>query len=287
MKKALLILISLQISYFICAQKNEFYLGFGIVENVPYKTDILTTGNGLGLQINVDYKLVKWFSLRSFFSTSTIKGMNNAPSFGFNSSDFGANNGALTGNPKYDMFNSEFGTPDYTTLGFVFYNYKTRLNLGILKFQFNVLNLDYLYFSIDPSVGILFYTTKMNMFDESGNQYDFGSILNQGVIVDEEVSNNLLSELYDNSYESQAERFDQKVTPFGRNNQPIFGLGLSFGGILPNKDNLSIDFSYFFTGSDLIDGQRWQEWGTLSRDNDNLFRLSLNYSFSLKRKLQE
>jgi len=288
MRKTFLILALLQISYFISAQKNEFYLGFGIVDNTLHKADILTyksLGNGLGLQVNTDYKLFKWLTLRSSISTSTIEGRNYEHSYGFNSGEIP--NGALTGNVKYNEFNSNFGTPDYSTEGFVYYNYKTRLNLGLLKFQFDLLPIDELYLSIDPAIGILFYTAKMNMFDESGNQYDFRFVnqqVYQGMIFDEDVLNYLQSEVYDNSYESQAERFDQKVTPFGRNHQIIFGLGFSFGGILPNNDKLSIDFNYLFTRSDLIDGQRWQEWGELSKNYDNLMRVSLNYSLDIKKE---
>jgi len=262
---------------------------------------------GYGLGLHVRRSLGYLFSIRLSGMGGTAFGQNWEPSFGFDTEN--DRNPSLAGNRGiddqdsiYDEFNEE-DTPNYSSrvrnedgtlgLGYVYYNYRTRvreivasgvINLNNIKFhrKRNLVGVN-MYFGF----GGMIYNTKMNQLDENNQEYDYSKVLSE---VDQgnwdnrkDVLKGIKEEL-DNTYESQAERHvDDIFGVIGNkwNFQPTVhgGLGLSFK-ITP-MINLGIDTKITMTRDDLLDGQRWQEWGALSRDFDTYQFTSANLNFNL------
>jgi hypothetical protein len=195
----------------------------------------------------------------------------------------------------------------------VYYNYKT--NIDELSFQM-VATLNNIKFhkarsqaSLYALVGMggMLYDTWINAINGSGTNatlYDFQSITskfyqNTSPNVNwpngyrtRKAKNTDLLKMFDGSYETAAERHDNRPW-FGKERtfRTILTAGLGVQFKLGSKVSLSIEEKFSFSGDDLLDGQRWQEYpqpgfggSAMTRDNDTYNYLSLGLNIHIGRK---
>lgn len=268
---------------------------------------------GYGLGLHVRRSIGYLFSLKLSGMGGAAFGQNWEPSFGYDVED--TRNVALSGNETlvgtdgiYSEFNEEFGTPNYssrvvdedgeTGLGYLFYNYKTKIrdislsgvvNLNNLKFHTkrNLMN-----FHAFAGFGGLVYDARMNQLDENGNEYD-GANQYPEVLRNRELGTwssrkdilNGIKDVTDNTYESKAERHQDDIGGYwfgdNYNFQPTVHVGTGVSFKLTDMINLGLDTKITITRDDLLDGQRWQEWGGLSRDFDTYSFTNATLNFNL------
>lgn len=192
----------------------------------------------------------------------------------------------------------------------VFYNYKT--NIDELSFQL-VAALNNVKFhkarnkaSLYALVGMggMLYDTWVDAL-KGKNMYNFSTILNKNYTNEtpnwsneyrtRKAKNTDLKNLFDGTYESAAERHDNRPW-FGkeRTYRTILTAGLGIQFKLGRKVSLSIEDKWSYTNDDLIDGQRWQEWpqpgyggSAMTRDFDTYNYLSVGLNLHLGGKSVE
>ncbi|MGB0838655.1 MAG: OmpA family protein [Chitinophagales bacterium] len=195
----------------------------------------------------------------------------------------------------YRDLNNEFNkVPDYTESSpvfnnyVVFYNYKTNIRELNLSAVFNLHNIRFHKRETGMNVygvaglGGTAYRTYMDMLDANGNEYDFGTITSAGFYGDRKATLEALDRLYDGTFESQAERHFDDYSPFDNYSyKPTAHTAIGVAYKVNRKFNLALESKVTYTNDDLLDGQRWQEWGALTRDYDTYVYTSLNANFNL------
>jgi|GEM_PF-269122 len=238
------------------------------------------------------------FSVRGSFMAGTTTGRNWQGSQGWsafagNDANGGsiyaepdelAPNGALGGDDRYDRFNEGENTPDYRGLNgnIVFYNYQTKIRELTLSGIVNLNNVKFhkrrnlfSWYGIF-GVGGLIYNAKMDQLDGDGNEYDYSTI---GPYADDDTRKDRIAELkdlWDGDFESQAEKHFDDYWLFGSindreniwNYRPTAHIGIGTAIKVTRRINIGLESKVTYTNDDLLDGQRWQEWGALSRDYD-------------------
>lgn len=191
-----------------------------------------------------------------------------------------------------------------------FYNYRTYmheahfgavLNLGNVRFhkERNICN-----FYVVGGVDAFFFTTYMDALNADGQVYDFSSVhalyvkpqYNNpaGTPVNERLdrrkeSLKRLNNILDGKYESSAER--ENNAPGIKNWQFIpagtVGIGVQFH--VAKFMSIGLEERMIFTGSDLLDGYRWQqdEHSGFTRSNDNVSYTSLTLNFHIGKNRTE
>ena len=245
---------------------------------------------GLGFGVSLRKSLGYLFSLRAGFMMGSTTGQNWEPTRGWSISSRGDGlpNKALGGAEYYDTrTNGDFDyAPDYfdetnpnenARGALVYYNYKTRIRELTLS---GILTLHNIRFHKRQSklelyglagIGGTAYRAMMNQLDGNGNIYDYSSVYNSNDLVYDDRSSALdaLNSLMDDTYESQAERHFDDFTPFDNYSfKPTAHVGIGVAFKLNNTFNLALESKVTYTNDDLLDGQRWQEWGALTRDYD-------------------
>lgn len=194
----------------------------------------------------------------------------------------------------------------------VFYNYKT--NVDELSFQL-VASLNNIKFHKSRNKASLYALAGIGgtLYDvwvdaaKGTKNYDFTPIINKNYNPEQPSStwkssyrarkekNNDLKALFDGTYESQAERHDNRPW-FGKDKtyRTILTVGLGIQFKLGRRVSLAIEDKWSYTNDDLIDGQRWQEWPTpgyggsaMTRDFDTYNYLSLGLNLHLGGKSVE
>lgn len=246
---------------------------------------------GWGVGLHVRKSLGYLFSLRLAGMFGSTKGQNWQPTAGW----YGHSH-ALSGNATlYDKFNTEFGTPDYRDLNgnIVYYNYKTNIRdialsgiLTIHNIRFHKRETCVELYGL-AGLGGVAYRAMTNQLDGDGNEYDYSGIANdsdRNPAFYENRSNLLdaLAELYDDTYESQAERHFDDWTPFENYSfKPTAHVGTGLAFKFGRKFNLALETKVTYTNDDLLDGQRWQEWDALTRDYDTYVYTGVNANFNI------
>ena len=188
-----------------------------------------------------------------------------------------------------------------------FYNYRTYvheahfvgvLNLGNVRFhkERNIVN-----FYVLGGVNAMLFTTYMDALNGNGDVYDFSQVMSLYVKpwatnnnVDERLDKrktalNLLNKIYDGKYESSAER--ENNAPGIKNWQFIpsgtVGIGVQFH--VAKFMSIGLEERLIFSGSDLLDGYRWQqdEHDGFTRSNDNISYTSINLNFHIGKNRTE
>ncbi len=187
-----------------------------------------------------------------------------------------------------------------------FYNYRTWgheghiegiVNLGNIRFhkERNIVNVYAL-----AGVSALFTTTYMDALNDQGGVHDFSEVMalyynnaNQNnPPVNTKITNNRkealkrLNGILDGKYESAA---DRETNVWGIKNwqfvpSATIGAGIQFHA--SKWLSIGLEERVLITGSDLLDGYRWQqdEYGGLTRDNDNISYTSINLNIHLLTK---
>jgi hypothetical protein len=206
-----------------------------------------------------------------------------------------------------------YGPADVNSTGArtVFYNYMT--NIDELSFQV-VASLNNIKFhkarnraSLYAIAGIggSLYDTWVDAL-RGTQQYDFTSIINKPYANDKpdgwfneyrtrREKNDDLVALFDGTYESRAERHDNRPW-FGKERtfRTILTAGIGMQFKLGRRVSLSIEDKWSFTNDDLVDGQRWQEYpqpgnggSAMSRDYDTYNYASVGLNIHLGGKSVE
>lgn len=246
------------------------------------------------------------FSLRGNFMMGTAYGQNWQGTQGWNRSSLNDNhtpNQALGGGNAYynavnalDDKNDFDRTPDYRNRNnsLLFYNYKTNIREASVSGIINLHNLRFHKQETKISlyglagIGGLWYRTFQDQLDADGNEYDYSRISgNYGIAANRKDLLDALNELHDGSYESQAERHFDDYYLFGKDSINLYsyrptahvGVGIDFK--LSRRFNLGLETRVTYTNDDLLDGQRWQEWGALTRDYDTYIFTGAHLNYSL------
>ena len=265
----------------------------------------LLPGWGVGLHLRKAFGYV--FSMRLSGMLGQTEGYMWQPSIGWNNDGDAAGGGFLHNRSLGGGGGGEIGDillqlsdgdkiPDYRggdRGDDVYYNYQTKIrdislsgiiNLNNLKFhkQENKFNI----YGIFGGGGFI-YNVMTDQLDGDGNEYVYSTIT-EGSTFDEnrKPAKEQLNDLWDGEFETQAEMHHDDYWLFGSEDdkqrawqhrlQAHFGIG--FGFKLGRVVNLGLESKVYYTDDDLLDGQRWQEWGALTRDWDryNFTNLSLN-----------
>jgi outer membrane protein OmpA-like peptidoglycan-associated protein len=258
--------------------RNQWEIGVkGGLFNVSGDVRSIVPTGGFGFHVRKALGYV--FSIRGEYTWGRGRGLNFAPSASYRRNPAWVDNGYRPGVDR------------------VFYNYKTTINEASLQGVVTLNNLRFhkakTGFNVYAFAGIggFSYDTKVNALNGTQN-YTAG--FNQ--IIDRYRSNGYewkerndirkdLKDLMDDSYETDAEE-----DPGQPNFKPLMVAGLGFQFKLSNRFNLAIEDKFSFaTGSDLIDGQQWQDNGinetaqTRDFDTYNFLSVGLNYNLGSKR----
>jgi len=256
----------------------KFDLGLQI-GNCWLKSDVAPLYNGPSIGGGGTILMDNDFGVSFGFFKANALGLDIVPSTSHYIED--TRNRALTGGEYYAQYNS-FTTPDYRNK-FFFQNYKSNLNALFIGPTYYKKGYNF-HVNFDLSFGGLFYQTKMNALNSSGQIYNFDEIdFNQS----SDAIKNSLNNLLDNSFESQAERHrDDIFEDQAINYQFIIRYGLGLKYQFNNVPNLNIGLNYdlVITRDDLLDGQRYTEWGSLTRDFDQINRIFINANYKLSEK---
>lgn len=243
------------------------------------------------------------FALRGDFIYGVAKGQNYERSSGIDQ------NPALNGTwyPGSDTTTSDYYTPNYnSTLGYVYHNYRTDirelslngiLTLNNIKFhkRRNCVELYGLF-----GVGGMIYSTYYDQLDANGRQYHYEKI----ALMQDDTSDvtNIggrkdilaaLKDMQDGKYETAAERhFDENSLKLGDKIytfNPEFNTGIGIAFKLGRRFNLAFEEKVAWVNDDLLDGQRWQEWGgegtrALTREFDSYNYTSARLNINLGSK---
>lgn len=259
---------------------------------------------GYGAHIRKSFGYI--FSMRANFMMGTAYGQNWQGTQGWNRSSIDPNhtpNIALGGgDANYDAVRALDGNaafnrqPDYRGVNndLLFYNYKTNIREGAIS---GILSLHNIRFHKQQTkislyglagIGGLWYRTMMNQLDEDGAEYDYGTISrNYGLAANRGGMLTELNDLRDDTYESQAERHFDDYYFFGKDSINLYsfrptahvGVGVDFK--LSRRLNLGLETKVTYTNDDLLDGQRWQESGVLTRDYDTYVFTGAHLNYSL------
>jgi len=295
--------------YFPAKPKDAWELGvnFGsafISGDVKPYVNIKGLIQNIGVGITVRKALGYVFSIRGGYNFYMMTGRNWEPdqNLKYNRTLHGYYDSRVNywNNPSLDAANTKSALAMNKKF---FYNYRTYgheahiegiANLGNIRFhkERNIVNIYAL-----AGVSALMSTTYMDALNADGNVYDFSEVMalyyNSGNgYVNSKVKNQrkdalkLLSGIYDGKYESRADRESNVPGIKGWAFIPSMTVG---GGIqfhVSKWVTIGLEERVLITGSDLLDGYRWQqdEYGGLTRDNDNLSYTSINLNIHLLTK---
>ncbi len=240
---------------------------------------------GYGLAFDVRKALGHAFSLRFQAGYGVTRGLSYKRAIGYSKTDFN--------NPWKSLYEPENGG----NFPLVFYNFRMRyLDAGI-QGLFNINNVNFyreqsnwsIY--LGAGVGLMGYHTSLDALDANGNPYDFTVIsgLNNDpsnpAVEGRRETLDALKSLLDGEYETRAESHsDEEGLSLGNDTltiNPMVSLAFGIRYRLGRRVELEIEHRVGITNDDLLDGQRWQETGTLTRDFDIYNHTTLGLHFRL------
>jgi len=252
---------------------------------------------GIGLHVRKSFGYV--MSLRVSAMAGTTWGQNWQSTYGWAQSSIGNTppNRALNGSTLYDPYN-DAKTPDYfddetNVINPVFYNYQTKIreiaisgvaNIHNIRFHKQQTGVD-LYGVF--GVGGFAYRTMMDQLNADDLEYTAGyrdvqNNHNLGLYANRQDALDDLDALRDGTFESQAERHFDDFTPFDNFSfKPTAHIGIGLAFKVSRVFNIGLETKVTYTNDDLLDGQRWQEWGALTRDYDTYNYTAINLNFNL------
>ncbi len=263
--------------------KNNWSIG--VKGGYAFISGDVSSQPGFGLALDVRKALGHAFSLRLQTGFGITKGLNYQPHSGYR--------GGAFGNP----WEINYADPATNTRPNVFFNYRmTYYDVG-LQGIFNVNNINFYKeqsnwsLFLGAGVGLMGYNTDIDALDANGNIYDFSVIpgisndpSNPGVEGKRETIDALKS-LLDGEYESWAERHnDSEGITIGDDTltiNPMLNLVFGIRYRLGRRVELEIEHRVGITNDDLLDGQRWQQTGVLTRDFDVYNHTTLGLHFRL------
>ena len=247
--------------------------------------DVPAVKTQLQQTLNVYKPFANWFALRFSYTHGNAKGMHWLASNNFAKNSAWADKYAAPARMPNGAI--AFG---YTSNGVftpaakadaVYYNYKTAINNIAVSAQFT-LPIPF----AKPKVGIyvlagagaLFYKAKVNATGSNGTYANLFNQIASGTLYNKKEVIKALKNGMDNSYETNAEDYS-KSPHFTQH------IGLGFSYKFKKRFEVGVERSWTYIKTDLLDGQRWQEYAygdaVLTRDFDGLVisTVSLKYFF--------
>jgi len=234
---------------------------------------------GFGLAFDVRKALGHAFSLRFQAGYGITKGLNHQPTRGYQGKGFG--------NP-WNIYYNEPGTPAPA----VFYNFRMQYIDAGIQGLFNINNVNFYKeqsnwsLFIGAGVGAMAYHTDVDALDADGAPYVFDGV--------QEINNSgggrrdridALKSLLDGEYESWAEHdSDWEGFSIGEDTFTVNPMVTIVGGLryrISRRIEIELEHRVAITNDDLLDGQRWQETGTLTRDFDVLNHTTIGLHFRI------
>jgi outer membrane protein OmpA-like peptidoglycan-associated protein len=268
--------------------RNQWELGLK-VGAFSVSSDVRSRFPGFGAGLHVRKALGYVFSLRGDLGFGTAKGLNWKPSRNYLRNPVWAQNYSVGGAPTTE----------------VFYNYKTNIydfslqgvvSLNNVRFHKAKTGVNFYAFG---GIGGMIYDTKVDALN-GNTPYNFSSVLttygNGGFThKNRKDIRKDLKEIFDGSYESQAERDNSQPEFIDKPFKPSFVVGAGIQFKLNKKLSLALEDKYTSVKSDLIDGQQWQENDVnaipnataQTRDFDSYNFLSLGLNIALGAKAVE
>lgn len=226
----------------------------------------------LGFGFSVRKSLGYLVSLRLQFMHGTASGYNYQAATGYANHDNPWNNLGYTGG--------------------VYYNYKTTMNEISLQTLYSLNNILFhkgrnkVSYHLIAGLSALNYKTMVDAKNSAGGNYNFTDIVGAytGTAYDNRkaISDKIKGAI--GEYESPAESYRSDKTKATTRAGVTLGAGVQFR--LSKLISLQFEDRVLFTGSDLLDGQRWQEnsaapgTSSMTQNTDllNYFSLGLNFN---------
>ena len=264
----------------IAAQQNASFhrqqgdYTFGVNAGLAYqKSDVASNLSGFGLGLTYGKNFIYSpnapfsFDVRTRFQIARSFGTDIRPSFGI------AQNDALNGENTLDYTGDEEG-------GFVYANHKTNHAEAGLE---GVLTLNGLRestgmaLSFVGGVGLHWYKAKIDQRNDAGLYTDQYSLVDAGGAKPFNLSQ--LKGFRDGEFETLADDFG-RLGKFGI--MPSMGIEIDYD--LSNNVALGVGHRVTFSGTDLLDGQRWTDANALTGNNDILHYTSLGLKYTFNKK---
>lgn len=297
--------------YFPAKPKDQWELGlnfgpglvFGDVSPYYRKMGIVTNiGAGITARKAIGYVA----SIRFGYNFFMFTGRNSEPDANLQF------NPALTG--RYDTRVNYWNNPNLLPANteanlnmnkLFFYNYRTYMHEVHVEGIFNIGNIKFhrernmVNFYLVAGVSGMMFNTRMDALNADGNVYDFSAvhdlyINNGGTSVNSRGSvkkdaNKLLDGTLDGKYESDAEHVNNGVGFKGYQFLPggTVGAGVQFHA--SKWVTVGLEQRIILTGSDLLDGYRWQqdEHSGFTTNNDMVSYTSVNLLFNIGKNRTE
>ncbi len=221
--------------------------------------DVPSTFPNAGFGIHLRKSLGYFLSIRGEFYRGTATGFDWKGNYNYIRNSAWAGNG-YQGHQRTYVGNMVAFVPATDK---VYYNYKTVLNdlsgqilLNFSNIRFHRAEPKIGLYSI-LGVGVLFYDTKVDALNASGQKYNFNSI-SGGNYAERSQTRKDVKALLDGKYETAGESnglSDAKLFGMTARVSTTVGFGAAFK--LSKKVNIAVEDRISFVQDDLLDGQRW------------------------------
>ncbi len=222
-------------------------------------------------------------SLRLEYVYGTMVGQNWRPSY-----SYAQGSASHWGNPWLKAGYNSTTEPAY-------YNYKTKYQSLSLQGLVNVGNIRFYKSQTGVTLyalagaGVTTFHTMVNAKDASGNKYKFASL--GDIYKNRKSQMDKVKGIMDKTYESPAEVDASKKWSklLGGYLTPSATVGAGVALRLSSRVNIAIEDRIIFDGSDMIDGDRWEEQKGLTPNKDlvNYLTVGLNFNLGSKYKRVE
>ncbi len=279
-------ILSLYISNVNAQQKSneisKWVAGIG-VGDIFIKGDVRAIKTQIGQSLFLYKPIKKWFGVKLDYTRGNAKGLNykSSENFGKNTAlndkysfPYRLPTGPLTSG--YFSNNTFITTPKTDN---VYYNYKTSINSFNIAAVFTIpipISKNLLGIHFNRGIGFLFYKAKINALNSNGTNYAalYKDVFNSPTFNKKENLKKLKSGL-DDTYETNAEGGKQSI--FTQN----VAIGVSYK--FKQKFEIGIERRYIYLKSDLLDGQRWQEYAygdaVLTNDIDGILSNYITFAY--------
>ena len=244
----------------------------GIQGGLSYITGDVRPEMQFGFGANIRKPISHLFSLRLQYAMGKASGLDWKKNGGFNKND------ALNGtNSSANYLNAAYQ--------YVHYNYETSYMDLSLQGVFNLNNIN--FYKKDPKfswyalagAGVMLSETHVNALDASDGIYDYSQIAR---VIERGDKSQVLSDLrnlLDDTYETRAETNSLDTLGNGKVINPIVVVGAGVNIKLSRRIDLALEHRVSLSGSDLLDGQRWENTQTLTAKSDllNFTTIGLNF----------
>lgn len=249
---------------------------FGVNGGYPLIQGDMGSSMGLGYGLSVKKAMGSTLSFRYLAAHGYATGFNWKP-ISYNAIQFNKGvNGNLNPNANYFKDSSS-----------ICLNYKTTFTLGSLCGVYTLNNINFqkehpkVVMYLVGGMGALLSQTKINQLNSSNVRYDYSTIPEAKLYKDRINNKKLLRGMWDKSYESLGDA-SSTTEKIGNNYlASAFNAGFGLSYQVASHIELHFESSYFYTSSDLLDGQKWYYQKIPSQSKDAFYYNNIGISYRL------